>query len=247
VATWIVHLRLAENLLALIEGLDPALFAVGSVAPDSGIPDEKWETFNPPVEVTHFEVAGDAAWGMADLEFYRRYLAPLKLQNDIGKCFSFRLGYFFHLVADNLWAHQIAGPTRARFAAEFDADPDFGWEVKRDWYGIDLHYVRTHPESIFWRVFLGCEYTESHLDFMPVEAIKQRLEYIKTLYQRTDEDIEKKYGQRPCMYLSEAEVDAFIGENTARLYGIYQHLWEEASDPGELSSALELSSAGSVN
>lgn len=37
-ATWIVHLRLAERLLPLIQGLDEAYFAIGSVAPDSGIP-----------------------------------------------------------------------------------------------------------------------------------------------------------------------------------------------------------------
>jgi hypothetical protein len=43
-ATRIVHLRLAENLLELIDGLDPAYFATGSIAPDSGIPDENWET-----------------------------------------------------------------------------------------------------------------------------------------------------------------------------------------------------------
>ncbi len=52
-ATWIVHLRIAENLLACIPALDAAQFAIGNVAPDSGIPDEKWEKFDPPPEVTH--------------------------------------------------------------------------------------------------------------------------------------------------------------------------------------------------
>jgi hypothetical protein len=42
-ATWIVHLRLTENLLELIEGPDAAQFAVGNIAPDSGVPDEKLE------------------------------------------------------------------------------------------------------------------------------------------------------------------------------------------------------------
>jgi hypothetical protein len=234
-ATWIVHLRLAENLLLMIEGLDPPQFAVGSIAPDSGIPDEKWETFRPPVEVTHFETSGDSTWRMADLAFYRRYVAPLKHQNDDRMCFSFRLGYFFHLLTDNLWEHKIVHPTKVRFAAEFEADPDFGWEVKRDWYGLDLHHVRTNPDSIFWCVFLGSEYTQDHLDFMPQEAVKQRLEYIKTLYQRTDEAIEKNYGQRPCKYLSESDVEDFLKVGTERLYGIYRRLWEEEGETGDLS------------
>lgn len=239
-ATWIVHLRLAENLLDMIEGLDSQYFALGNVAPDSGIPDEKWETFNPPVEVTHFEVSGDGTWRMADLDFYRRYVAPLKHQNDDRMCFSFRLGYFFHLVTDNLWAARIARPTQERFAAEFEADPEFGWEVKRDWYGLDLQHVRTHPESLFWRVFLSSEYSQDYLDFMPQEAVKLRLEYIKELYQRTDEDIEKKYGQRPCKYLSESEVEDFIKEGTEKLFDIYQRFWVEGGEIGDLSSALEL-------
>jgi hypothetical protein len=48
-----VHLRLAENLLEMIDGLDGRSFAIGNIAPDSGIPDEKWESFEPPKEVSH--------------------------------------------------------------------------------------------------------------------------------------------------------------------------------------------------
>ena len=48
-ATWIVHLRIAEALLARRPELDAGQFAIGSVAPDSGLPDEKWENFTPPL------------------------------------------------------------------------------------------------------------------------------------------------------------------------------------------------------
>lgn len=53
-ATWIGHLRIAEHLLNEIEGLDESYFALGSLAPDSGVPDENWENFDPPSEITHF-------------------------------------------------------------------------------------------------------------------------------------------------------------------------------------------------
>ena len=240
-ATWIVHLRLAENLMQMIEGLDAPQFAIGNIAPDSGMPDEKWEKFEPPVEVTHFQVSGDDNWPYADLGFYRRYLASLNQREDGVARFSFLLGYFLHLVTDNLWAHQIARPTMTHFAAEFEADPQFGWEVKRDWYGLDFLYVRSHHESIFWRVFLHSTYTQDYLDFMPQEAVQQRLDYIKTLYQRTDEEIEKWYGERPCKYLSKVEMDCFVSEATRRLYEIYQYTWEEGASTLGFSSALELS------
>ncbi|MGA9349697.1 MAG: zinc dependent phospholipase C family protein [Anaerolineae bacterium] len=137
-ATWIVHLRLAENLLELIEGLDAGEFAIGNIAPDSGIPDENWENFTPPPEVSHFAGPPDeAGWqDITDLEFYRRYLARSCPSDNQGR-FSFLLGYFFHLVTDNLWNNHIGRPTKARFAAEFEAAPKFVWEIKGDWYGLD--------------------------------------------------------------------------------------------------------------
>jgi hypothetical protein len=54
-ATWIVNLRIAEHILSKIDYLDADYFVIGNVAPDSGIPDENWETFDPPPEVTHFK------------------------------------------------------------------------------------------------------------------------------------------------------------------------------------------------
>ena len=239
-ATWIAHLRLAENLLEKIEGLDAAWFAIGSIAPDSGIPDENWESFTPPPDVSHFaSPPDDAGWmQLADLEFYRRYLA-LSCPGDNQGRLSFLLGYFFHLVTDNLWNSHIGRPTKARFAAEFEADPKFVWEVKGDWYGLDHIYVRDHPESLFWRVFLGCEHTDEYLDFMPAEAVQQRIDYIKTYYQRRDEKVQALY-ERPYIYLSHAEMDRFVEETTQWLYRIYQLLWEEGADTSDFSSALEL-------
>ncbi len=239
-ATWIVHLCLSENLLQRNDGLDSHQFAIGNVAPDSGVPDIKWERFEPPAKVTHFRISGHGAWPMADLEFYRRYLVPVRRADREVKRLSFLLGYFFHLVTDNLWIHQIYRPTKARYTAEFEADPAFIWEVKRDWYGLDLHYVRAHPGTLFWRVFLESEYSEDYLDFMPGEAVRQRVEYIKALYQRRDEEIEKKYGQRPFKYLSEAEVDDFVESATQRLYLIHQCLWAGKASTAGYSSALEL-------
>ena len=162
-------MRLAEGLLALISGLEEAQFAIGSVAPDSGIPDENWETFDPPAEVLHFQRDEDEAGKgqkrmCADLAFYRRYLAPLHPWQPASPRFSFLLGYFFHLATDNLWSVEVGRPTRQRFAAEFEADPKFIWQVKRDWYGLDFAYVRSHPDCIFWQVFMNAPGGSSVLD-----------------------------------------------------------------------------------
>jgi len=136
-ASWGVHLRIAETLLDKIPGPDAEKFALGSVGPDSGKPDEKREHFTPPGQVTHFQVPTGTHRSCADLDFFRRYLLPLETDPDPQVC-SFRLGYFFHLVTDNRWSEKIGQPTVKRRAAEFAADRGFIWTVKKDWYGLDF-------------------------------------------------------------------------------------------------------------
>ena len=176
-ATWIAHLRITENLLERLPGLNPAQFAIGSVAPDSGIPDENWEKFTPPPAVTHFKRSRSVHKDIADLEFYKDYLRPVGLQDQAR--FSFRLGYFFHLITDNLWTIKVGRPTQERFAELFAADKKFIWEVKRDWYGLDHLYVRAHPNCLYWRVFLEAEPQDAELAFLPQEALTHQLRHIK--------------------------------------------------------------------
>jgi hypothetical protein len=238
-ATWIVHLRLAENLLQTIEGLDAPSFALGNIAPDSGIPDEKWENFTPPKEVSHFIVPTEEdAWRIVDLEFFRRYLMPsVPFASEKEALF---LGYFFHLVTDNLWNRWIVRPTVERFKAEFEADRRFMWEVKRDWYGLDFVYLHEHPDSLFYRVFLDCKYDDDHgLDFMPAEGLRRQLDYIKNLYQDR-EKMDQALNERPDIYLTKPEMDRFVASATRRLEQAYRLLWKEGVDVSRHMTVLEV-------
>ncbi len=221
-ASWIVHLRVAEKLLEAWPELDPAQFAVGNIAPDAGIPDEKWENFNPPPEVTHFKRQGEGGL-YGDTVFYRRYVAQPGAEQLAGppgddiRRQSFLMGYYCHLVTDNRWYIEIGEPTQQRWAAQFAQDKNFIWEVKDDWYGLDFRYVRAHPESLFWKVFLACSYQADYLDFLPAEAVRQRVEYIRTFYQRDDEAIQAMLS-RPYIYLSEGEMDGFVERTVQALF-----------------------------
>jgi hypothetical protein len=239
-ASWMVHLRLADNLLGLIDGLDEAQFGIGNIAPDSGIPDEKWESFSPPPRMSHFYAEKEAAFPSQDLEFYRRYLQELQWPNDRPQRYSFRLGYFFHLVTDNLWHVKIDQPTRVRYPFRYESDPDFIWEVKRDWYGLDFIFARNHPDTFFWRVFIESEYTEDYLDFMPVEAVAQRIQYVKDFYQREDEKVAALYKRR-FKFLTKEKMDNFVEKTTERLHQIYGLLWgQKQAYAEEYNSALEI-------
>lgn len=237
-ATWIAHLRIAENLLERIPGLDPGQFAIGNIAPDSGIPDEKWEKFNPLPEVTHFKRSKSVHKDIADLDFYRDYLADI-LPGDTDR-FSFRLGYFFHLITDNLWTKQVGKPTTERFAERFAADKSFIWEVKKDWYGLDHIYVREHPDCLYWRVFLGAQPVSAELDFLPPQALPRQMRHIKSYYQLDDDEIQDIM-MRPKVYLSKAEMDRFVDDSTESIHAIYQILWPTPPALDGKASALELS------
>ena len=236
-ATWIAHLRIAENLLERIPGLDPGQFAIGNIAPDAGLPDKKWKKFNPPPEVTHFKRSKSVHKDIADLDFYREYLANIR--PDDGLRYSYRLGYFFHLITDNLWTVQVGKPTSERFADQFTADKSFIWEVKKDWYGLDHIYVRAHPDCLYWRVFLDARPAAAELDFLPPQVLPRQLKHIKAFYQRDDDEIQAMMA-RPMMYLPEEEMNRFVEDATERIYIIYQILWPTPPELNGKYSALEL-------
>jgi hypothetical protein len=238
-ATWITHLRITENLLGLIPGLVEEEFAVGSIAPDSGIPDEKWEKFTPPSEVTHFKISIGTLYRLADLEFYRKYLEPFRSRKKHPDQYSFLLGYFFHLVTDNLWSDIIGQPTYQRYKTQFDADRSFIWEVKKDWYGLDFEYVRDHPDSLYWRTFLHCKYPINYLDFLLPEGVRQVIKHIQTYYQQRDEHALERINH-PRSYLTMPEVDGFVETATSRLNGIYHYLQTDHRNTGRYDSAIEI-------
>ena len=160
--TWMSHIRIADLLLTSIEGLDQEMFAIGSIGPDSGMPDEKWESFDPPKKISHFEYL-DGRSDCADLDFFRQYLMEFSSTETLR--FSFLLGYFFHLITDNLWRERVWRPHKNRHLEWYNRDPAaFNLETKRDWYGQDFLYLRHHPNSFFHQVFIGAEYDHNFLD-----------------------------------------------------------------------------------
>ena len=53
-ASWMVHLRIADALIDKLAGIDNTAFVIGNIAPDSGIPNDDWTAFTPPKTVTHY-------------------------------------------------------------------------------------------------------------------------------------------------------------------------------------------------
>lgn len=238
-ASWIVHLRIADLLLSRIPNVDAAQFAIGNIAPDSGVPDEKWENFTPPPHITHFTVGDQPAnYLHTDATFYMKYVRGLDAAAEPG-VYALHLGYYFHLLTDNLWRKEIGLPTMQRWADEFAADKDFIWEVKRDWYGLDFLHLRDHPECIFWRVFIHAGQPQHRLDFLPPGAVERNVAYIQKYYQTIDDEVRHRYG-RPYLYLSKAEMDAFVERTAGRCLAAWKCLLSLDDFPADLQSSLTL-------
>jgi hypothetical protein len=237
-ASWIVHLRIAENLLQDRTDWHRGYFAIGNIAPDSGLPDEEWENFDPPPELLHFKSEEEGP--MADLDFYRRYLDGVGNQELGAEVVGFRWGYFCHLVVDNLWHDEISEPTHQRFQSEFQADPKFIWTVKHDWYALDFLYVRQNPQFLFWHEFQTTDYTLDCLDFLPSENVQIRIDYIREYYQRKDEEREQWLVEMPGIYLTKSEMDGFVDRVSQRLTAIIDVLHHGFPIPSKPISALDL-------
>ena len=239
-ATWIAHLRIAERLLERIPGLDEESFAVGSIAPDSGVPNEDWTEFDPPAGITHFHDLEGEKKEIEDLRFYREHLAERVTGVGGQRLSSFLWGYFFHLITDRLWALNVGQPTHQRFASQFEADPELISEVKRDWYGLDFEYVRANPTSLYWRVFRTATFIEHPLQFLPQGAIQRNLKYVQELYQREDAEIEDCYIRRPNKYMLKEEMDHFVTEASRLLGQVHRAATDGGLNTQRAMSVFEL-------
>ena len=219
--TWISHLRVAENLLGHFPELDEVTFTFGNLSPDSGIPNADWTEFDPPKEVTHFLQRGEGEHAIHDLVFYEQYLANIKREDDI-KLYSFRLGYFFHLIGDIMWAKRIVPTTKREFKDLFDKDHGKAVGiVKDDWYGLDQLYVRDHPESNFWRVVMANPDPPSYLPFVKDAALHQQYAHIRKYYSE-QEDI--WFLSIPYQYLNEKTMTRMVDDSIEAILIVHENV-----------------------
>lgn len=219
--TWISHLRIAEKLLEKRPALKPIPFTFGSLAPDSGIPNEDASSFDPPKEVTHFLHRGEGESQIRDWQFFERYLKDASLQEDPER-YSFLVAYYAHLICDVLWVKNINVTAKQEFSAELEEmGGQFWWKAKEDWYGLDVLYVQDNPQSLFWEVFMVEPIPLSYLDFLPQKAIQQQMDRIRKFYSEPEPEW---LVDRPYPYLNETTMSRFVDNATEAIDDILNNL-----------------------
>ena len=243
-ATWGAHFRIAENILKEYPNLNRCFFAIGNIAPDSGIPDENWTSFRPPKDVSHFTVSRANfleikldKFILNDIEFFSKYLKDIDLSS-LKSDQSFLLGYFTHLLTDNLWNYHIMKPLKEKHLKELQKNPNFIWKVKRDWYDLDKIYITEKKDSLFWTDFLEAEYNEDMLDFLPIEGVQHQLEFIKKFYQISTEEY-MRIRKKKFVYLKKKEMDSFIQNSTEIIFKVFTQIFDKKLEFTEKTSVLD--------
>ncbi len=207
-ATWGLHLRMAEALLARGYDLDEESFAVGNIGPDCGMPNEDWSQFDPPTEISHWTEGNKR--NIQSEKFYEAYLKKT-ISNPLEK--SFLIGYYVHLLTDIAFAtflHEVK--RHDPLYAPLETDKKFIWTIKEDWYDLDHVYFRDNPDSLFHRVFQHVRDVPNYLAYYPEGAILRQVKYITSYYQNPSENLDRVY-----IYLTMNEMNQFMEEIEAHI------------------------------
>ncbi len=209
-ATWITHLRIAENILKNMDDLDSIAFILGNVGPDSGVPNEDWSSFNPPKKITHWineENNIDA------VRFFDRYLKNNLMEYSK---YSYVLGYYIHLLTDIEWSKFFNEKKKnALYNKKLKEDASFIWTIKKDWYGLDFLYLEKNPNFIFHTIFKNIDEVPDYIDYFPKGALMKQVKYITEYYLGDNEETKENF-----IYLNEEEMDKFIDDTSKKINGI---------------------------
>ena len=208
-ASWMVHLRIADTLLNQLSSLSPVEFIVGNIAPDSGVPNEDWSVFTPSTTISHFRTPRHKK---ADpVCFAEKYFTIEQIKTYTAEQKSFYLGYLIHLMTDVAWSNHILYPAKERFADEWAADSNACiWRMKEDWYDLDFMYLRDHPDFRAFRIYRDAIGFENRFmeEFSP-DAFDNRRKYITDFYLSGKDNLDRYYP-----YLTKEAMDSFVAKTS---------------------------------
>ena len=200
-ASWILHLRIAQALDGYLNPADKTAYYVGTLAPDSGKLNGGFD-YVPPKDTTHWKREGVTHEERIECnrEFYKKYIADERDE----KRLSFYLGYYVHILADSLFVREVIRPyiqkaTREVWRANID-------KIRAGWYELDFRFIASHKGFLPFEIISAVEdFPNEYLDYFARDDITERITYIKQLYSTSLPD-----GSTELITLDEPGADRFV-------------------------------------
>lgn len=208
-ASWMIHLRIADKLLDKLNNITTTEFIMGNIAPDSGVPNEDWSVFTPSSELSHFKDETLDGWKNINIDkFINAHFMKEHINGYTKKEYSFFLGYYTHLLTDIEWVKQVCQPSEEKFAdlCKELGRVNFIWTLKKDWYDLDFLYLKKNPDFRAFRLYEQAkDFKNVFMDIFADDAFENRRQYITGFYLAGREDLEREYP-----YLDETQTEDFV-------------------------------------
>ncbi|MGL5675906.1 MAG: hypothetical protein ACRDDX_05815 [Cellulosilyticaceae bacterium] len=201
-ATWVSYFRVAEYFRTKLD-IEEVPFIVANIGPDCGEPNEDWSQFTPPGQVTHWQT-GTSRKNINSEAFFETYLKDRETLSK--RHYSFYMGYYLHLLTDIAFIENMWNEMKVKYKEELEADKDFVWKMKEDWYDLDRLYLKKNPNFHTFKVFEEVEsFPNDYLDYYSDTAMIRQIKYITSFYQESERDLEREY-----IYLTELEMSTAV-------------------------------------
>ncbi len=219
-ASWMVHLRIADRLLEHFDAPDETAFVMGNIAPDSGVPNEGWTRFEPPKYISHFKTKSDDNTFIDIEEFCSQFFNKKIIKTYSKKEYSFFLGYYTHLLSDVEWTERVYKPLFETYPKEAAEDIyKLVWTAKADWYDLDFLYLRQHPDFRAFSIYeKAINFDNVFMDIFSRDAFENRRQYITGFYHSDNHGkLERTY-----KYLAPEAAEDFVNKTVDVIIKIIQ-------------------------
>lgn len=203
-ASWVTHLRIADELLDTVDYVHQLHFIVGNIAPDAGEPNEDGSEFKPPTSISHWKLEGIPHSRRSE-KFKEEYLKSTIETNAT----AFYLGYYVHLLTDYIWVRDIYPLLERQFGLGFDYNTSLMQKIKRNMFEIDCIYLKKHPNFNAFSTLIKIKtYPNVYLKYFQREAFEKKIVYIKNYYSNYHSEINEITENHS--YIGERNVNNFV-------------------------------------
>lgn len=172
----VIHLRVCDMLLDLVDERYHADFTVGNLAADCGRPVPGTKSYDPPRDVTHFTDTPQR-WNTRTHpdRFREKYMKNCRNMRDL----VFLCGYYCHLTVDNAYIDLFFEKYHAIYGEAFDIE--LRRKIKqRDQHYHDMKFLCDHTDFRPLAILNSIGgYPNRCLDYYSADAITERLIKVK--------------------------------------------------------------------